>query len=107
MDIDPAGVDLGGSRTSRNLRDFILCRAGVTHGTEVAASLSMNVHVLRRRCVLCSSPILGIPKPASPDVCFICGLSAEEEARIESENASAPRTERLPVLSNRATLRSV
>ncbi len=54
-------------------------------GIELARQTSMSVHAIRRRCILCSSPMLGIPKPATPDVCFICGLSEEEHKRIAIE----------------------
>jgi len=76
-------------------------------GIEFAERLVMKVHAIRRVCVLCSSPILGIPQPASPDVCFICGLSEEEERNIQAKDAVTPRSERLTRRRNRPTLRSV
>jgi len=68
----------------------------------------MSVHAIRRRCILCSSPMLGISNPATPDVCFICGLSEEEHKRLDLEESFA----RLPAESppprrRRPVLRSV
>jgi len=77
-------------------------------GIELARLRCMSVHAIRRRCILCSSPMLGISKPATPDVCFICGLSEEEHKRFDTEEdlATVPAKPTHP-RRRRPALRSV
>ena len=89
-----------------NIRAFPCRDREKLQASMLLTSAAMSVHAIRRRCILCSSPMLGIAKHQAADVCFICGLSAEEQAKIEVEaNAVSPQP--APRRRNRAALRSV